>query len=148
MRVDEIMTRSIRTVKPDAAILEVASIMCLYRIPGLPVVVDDELVGFISEKDVLSSLFPSIQDIMEGEANLHIESLASSYADTMHLKVKDLMTQNVLTVSPDMHILKAAAKMVSNNFRRIPVSDGNRLVGIFSLGDMHKAIFQQHLSNS
>ena len=148
MRVDEVMNRSIRTVKPDTAILEVASIMCLYRIPGLPVVVDDELVGFISEKDVLASLFPTVQDIMSGEANLHIESLFSTYADTMHLKVENLMTQNVETVSPDLHILKAAAKMVSHNFRRIPVTEGKRLVGILSLGDMHKAIFQHHLSNS
>jgi CBS domain-containing protein len=58
------------------------------------------------------------------------------------------MTENVITVSPDMHILKAATFMVRHKFRRIPVADAGNLVGMLSLGDVHKAIFQANLSKS
>jgi len=59
MQVHEVMSRAIRSVSADAKVMEVASIMCLYRIPGIPVVADDgKLLGVIAEKDVLHSLFP------------------------------------------------------------------------------------------
>jgi len=47
-----------------------------------------------------------------------------------------------------MHILKAATVMVRHKFRRIPVADAGHLVGMLSLGDIHKAIFQANLSNN
>jgi CBS domain-containing protein len=46
-----------------------------------------------------------------------------------------------------MHIIKATARMTSHRFRRIPVADKEgRLVGVMSLGDVHKALFHAHLS--
>ena len=47
-----------------------------------------------------------------------------------------------------MHILKAASLMASKRFRRIPVADGDVLVGMLSLGDVHKAIFHQNVSSN
>jgi CBS domain-containing protein len=49
-------------------------------------------------------------------------------------------------VPPDMHILKATSVMAKYRFRRIPVVDGDKLVGMLSLGDVHKAIFQKNIS--
>ena len=66
----------------------------------------------------------------------------------MHLKAADLMARNVITVAPDMHPLRAAAVMVRNRFRRIPVAEGDKLVGMLSLGDIHKAIFQANLAEN
>ena len=66
MQVNEIMNRAIKTVKPETKVIEVASIMCLYRIPGLPVVEDNKLVGLISESDILKFLFPSLEDMIDG----------------------------------------------------------------------------------
>ena len=69
MLVSDIMTRTPRTVSPDAKLQEVASIMCLYRIPALPVVdADGKLVGNISEMDLLKNLFPTMEDITTGDA--------------------------------------------------------------------------------
>ncbi len=147
MLVKDIMTRLSRTVTPDTNLIEVVSLMCLYRFSGLPVVEDgDKLVGLVAEKDVLNRLFPSLEDLMESGATVDYDKMMDKYQDVMNLKVKDLMTEKVITVQPDMHILRAATIMVRHRFRRIPVSDGGRLVGMLSLGDVHKAIFQANIS--
>lgn len=148
MHVSDIMTRSPRTVSPDDKLAEVASIMCLYRIPALPVVDENgKLVGNISEMDVLKNLFPTMDDIVAGNASMEIESMTPNYTASMSLHVRDLMVQNPVSVSPDQHVLKATAKMTSHRFRRIPVTDSDgTLVGVMSLGDVHKAIFQAHVA--
>jgi CBS domain-containing protein len=144
------MTRNPKTVAPDSKLQEVASIMCLYRIPALPVVDDDgKLVGNISEMDILRNLFPSMEDIMTGNAVLEIERMAPNYSNSMNLSVSEMMTKNPVSVSPENHVLKAAARMTNHRFRRIPVADDEgRLVGVMSLGDVHKAVFQLHVSST
>lgn len=148
MIVSDIMTTTPRTVSPDTKLLEVASIMCLYRIPALPVIdADGTLVGNISEMDVLKNLLPSMEDIVAGEAVDEIERMIPNYSASMEQRVSSMMIANPVSVSPDDHVLKATARMTSHRFRRIPVTDGDgKLVGVMSLGDVHKAVFQSHLS--
>lgn len=143
MQVKEIMSRSVRTVTPDTKVLDVASIMCLFRFPGLPVVEDeDRLVGIIAEKDVLHCLFPKLEHLMEeGIANVDLDREMGRYKEVLAQQVSDLMTRNPITVTPDMHILRAATVMVRHRFRRIPVAEQGKLVGMLSLGDVHKAIY-------
>lgn len=147
MLVKDIMIRSIRTVQPDTPLLEVSSIMCLYRLSGLPVVEDGKLKGFIAEKDVLSRLFPSLSDLMEGMATVDYSSMEAQYKEVMNLKTADIMSSRVISVRPDMHALQAAAIMARHNFRRIPVATGDQLEGMVSLGDVHKALFHANVSN-
>jgi len=148
MQVHQVMSRAIRSVSPDAKVMEVASIMCLYRIPGIPVVADDsELVGIIAEKDVLHSLFPKLENLMEeGMGNVDLDKQIGKYKDVLALSVSDLMTRNPITVSPDTHVLRAASVMVRHSFRRIPVAHDGMLVGMLSLGDLHKAIFHLNVA--
>ncbi len=145
MLVQDIMSRSTRTVRPDTALLEVSSLMCLYRLSGLPVVVDGKLVGFVAEKDVLSRLFPSLSDFRDGMRGVDYPAMETQYKEVMHLKTADIMATRVISVRPDMHALQAAATMVRNNFRRIPVANDDTLVGMLSLGDVHKALFHANL---
>lgn len=149
MLVSEIMTKNPKTVSTDTRLKEVASIMCLYRIPALPVVDEDgKLVGNISEMDLLKNLLPTMEDIMAGEATMEIARMIPNYSSSMEKLVSDMMINNPVSVTPDMHILKATAKMTSHRFRRIPVTEADgKLVGVMSLGDMHKAIFQSHVSS-
>ena len=149
MLVSEIMTKNPKTVSPDTRLKEVASIMCLYRIPALPVVDEDgKLVGNISEMDLLKNLLPTMEDIIAGEAAMEIERMIPNYSSSMNKLVSDMMVNNPVSVTPDMHILKATAKMTSHRFRRIPVTEADgKLVGVMSLGDMHKTIFQSHVSS-
>jgi CBS domain-containing protein len=146
MLVSEIMTRSPKTVTPDTKLLEVVSLMCLFRFSGLPVEEDGKLTGIIAEKDVLHRMFPTLEDFKDMMAAPDYDGMMFQYKDVVNLQVSDVMSSNVITVSPDMHIMKAATVMVRHKFRRIPVADGGKLVGMLSLGDIHKAIFQANIS--
>lgn len=145
MRVKDIMSRNVRTVTPEASLMEVSSIMCLYRLSGLPVVQDGKLVGFVAEKDLLSRSFPTLKDFADG-MHANYEEMESQYKDVVQLRVADVMATRVISVSPEMPAMQAAATMVRNNFRRIPVAEGDTLLGMVSLGDVHKALFHTHVS--
>jgi CBS domain-containing protein len=149
MLVNEIMSHSVKTVTPDTRLVEVASLMCLYRYSGLPVVEDDNrLVGIVAERDLLDKLFPSLDDLMAGMASIDPDKMMGQYKDVLKMHVSDVMMKSVITVSPDMHILKAATVMVRHRFRRIPVARDGIIVGMLSLGDVHKAIFHVNISDS
>ena len=148
MLVKDVMNQALKTVSPETRLQEVASLMCLNRFSGLPVVEEgNKLVGLIAERDVLRYLFPSIKDIMEGMSGFDFEGMEADYKKILPLKAADLMARNVITVSPDIPILKAVSVMAKNNFRRIPVADGIQLVGMISLGDIHRAIFMKSFSS-
>ena len=150
MIVKDIMTTDLKTTRPDTAVKEIASIMCLKRISGVPVVDENErLVGILSEKDILHCMFPDIGEIMsEGGEARDFEKLEGNYQDAMNKKVGDLMTTTVETVSADIPVLRAASMMWLKKIRRIPVTEGDKLIGIISVGDVHKAIFQDNLVNN
>jgi CBS domain-containing protein len=144
MLVRDIMTRAVKTAHPDAKVGDIAIVMCFNKISGMPVVDDaGHIVGIISEKDILHAMFPNLSELMQSERVPDFEALEQSYRDVVSLHVKDVMKQRVATVEPDMPVLKAASIMFVRQFRRIPVAEGRRLVGIISIGDVHKAIFQE-----
>ncbi|MDA3870475.1 MAG: CBS domain-containing protein [Gammaproteobacteria bacterium] len=136
------MTTNLRTVTSDKKLGEVVSLMCVYRYSGIPVVDDGKLVGTVSESDVLGKMFPKLEDLMDSMSAVDYETLMKQYTNVVNIQVKDVMTPTVITVKPDMHILQAASVMCGRKFRRIPVAVGNELVGMVSMGDVHKAIFQ------
>jgi CBS domain-containing protein len=142
MRVKEIMTTAVKTARPDTLVREVAMTMCLNRISGMPVVeADNRIVGVISEKDILWGMFPDLQEVMGNPQIIDFEQLEHEYKDVVNLRVRELMTARVFTVAPEMPVLKAASIMFRNRIRRIPVAEDERLLGIVSVGDVHKAIF-------
>jgi len=147
MLVKNIMTCGARTVTEQTPIIEVVSLMCLYGYSGLPVVENGELTGFIAEKDILAQLFPSVDEIMEGMASIDFLDKVHEYESITSKVVADFMTHGVLSVSPEMPILKAAIVMTNKRFRRIPVAEGKKLIGMLSLGDIHKAIFLRSLTS-
>ncbi|MDH3342345.1 MAG: CBS domain-containing protein [Gammaproteobacteria bacterium] len=140
------MTTNLRTVTSDKKLGEVVSLMCIYRYSGIPVVDDGKLVGTVSESDVLGKMFPKLEDLMGNMASVNYDDLMGQYSNVVHVKVKDVMTPTVITIKPDMHILQAASMMCGRKFRRIPVAIGDELVGMVSMGDVHKAIYQLTLA--
>ena len=150
MIVKDIMNSSVKTAKADTPIKEIASIMCFNKISGVPVVYDNnKLVGVLSEKDILRAMFPDVEQIMLEGAKTDFESIEDDYRNVLDKKAGDLMTQAVASVTPDMPLLKAASLMCVKKIRRIPVTgENNQLVGIISIGDVHKAIFQESLLKS
>ncbi|MEO5346391.1 MAG: CBS domain-containing protein [Magnetococcus sp. YQC-9] len=148
MLVEDVMTRNLRTVTKSDSIRSVAVILCTNKISGLPVVEEDnKLVGIISEKDILNGLLPGYRTFLHDPLKQRdFESMEESYEEILSKKVEELMTPRVFSVSPRDPILMAASQMDLHRFRRIPVvEEGDKLVGIVSLGDIHKAIFKREL---
>lgn len=146
MLVEDIMTTNVRTVTSDKKLGEVVSLMCIYRYSGIPVVDDGKLVGTVSESDVLGKMFPKLEDLMDSMSMVDYDEQVNQYSNVVNIKVKDIMTPVVISIRPNMHILQAASMMVGRKFRRIPVAIGDKLVGMVSMGDVHKAIYQSTLA--
>lgn len=146
MQVRDIMETNVKTVTPDTLVKDIALTMVMERISGAPVVDEHKnLVGIISEKDILKHMFPNLNDLIDGVAP-NFEEMEQNYNDTMNCYVKDLMTKNVASVTENIPILKAASMMWLKNFRRIPVANNEgKLLGIVSIGDVHRSIFKDRM---
>jgi len=149
MLVSDVMTKDVRTANPAGDLQEVAASMCLNRLSGMPVVNDnEELIGFVAERDILHSLFPKLEDLMDNSAITDFQEMEGHYGALMNLKVEDVMTPGVISVRTDTPLLKAVSTMVRHKFRRIPVADNGKCLGIISIGDAHKALFKDNLKLS
>ncbi len=143
MLVRNIMTSNVKTAQPETRVREVALLMCLHRISGVPVLERERIAGIISEKDILLAIYPKVDDFMQASAKPSFEALEYEYPDVLNLQVGELMTRKVYCVGPDEPIMRAASVMFVHKIRRIPVAQNDRLVGIVSLGDVHKAVFKE-----
>ncbi len=150
MLVQEIMITNIRSATAESNIQEIAMTMCFNKISGMPVVdAEKNIIGVISEKDILRGMYPKVDEFMGSGMNTgraNFEDMELEYLDIMNMKVKELMTPHVFTVKPDEPILRAVSIMCLRKIRRIPVAIDGKLVGIVSMGDVHKAIFQNNIN--
>jgi CBS domain-containing protein len=147
MKLEEIMIRSIKTVRTDDTIRDVAVIICTNHVSGVPVVDDEgKVVGVISEKDIIKAMYPDYTEFHDDPVRSRdFEELEERYEALLVRKVEDLMSRNVLSITSDVPILKAASLMILKKIRRLPVIDQGKLVGIVSQGDIHQAIFKKKL---
>ena len=147
MLVEDIMIKAVRTIGPDEAIRKAAAIICTNKISGVPVVDDqDNLLGIISEKDILKTLLPSFSEYIDDPIRSRdFEKMEECYSELLTKPVKFIMTEKVYTIDGSDPALMAASRMTLHGFRRIPVVAGEKLIGIVSLGDIHKAIFKREL---
>jgi len=144
MKIKEVMNTNLKTIGSDAKISEVANIMAIEHISGLPVVDDGKLVGIISEKDILKCMFPDVNEVMEG-VRIDFEKMELNYKKAFDVKVGSIMTKDVTSIDVNTPCLKAASSMWVKNIRRIPVTDDGLLVGIVSIGDVHRSIFKNSM---
>ncbi len=144
MIVKDVMTTRIKTVSPDSALRDAATLLGFYHISGLPVITEDgTLVGLISEKDILRAFYPKIDNAIELAAAVEFGDLDVEFRDAMDSPVRNWMTTHVFTVGPNEPILRAAAIMIAHKVRRVPVTTGKILVGLLSIGDVHKAVLKE-----
>ncbi len=148
MEVKSIMTKTVKAVNPADSIKDVAVMICTGNFSGTPVIDENnQVVGMISEKDILKAMYPSQQDFHEDPNSAkNFDETKDRYTEVMQKSVNDCMCRNVTAVNTETHILEAASIMLRRIIRRIPVIDReNRLVGIVSQGDIHQAIFKNKL---
>ncbi|GGA21441.1 CBS domain-containing protein [Paenibacillus physcomitrellae] len=118
-KVKEIMTQSPVTVTPLDNIYEIAVKMKEHDTGFIPVVDNpgsDRLIGAVTDRDL----------VVRGYAEKHSGSTA----------VDKVMTKNLQTATADMSVDEAAELMAKQQIRRLPVTEGDRLIGVVSLGDM------------
>lgn len=147
MKVQDIMSVNVKTITPNQPVKDIAILMVMEHISGAPVVDENNnLVGIISEKDILQHMFPKLDEVMS-DVYLDFEDMEHNYKDTMNVKIGDIMTKNVASIDANMPCLKAASTMWLKKIRRIPVTHNEKLVGIVSIGDVHRAIFKSCMTS-
>ena len=137
MRVRDVMTEDVATVAPDTDLREVARLLVQRRISGVPVVEGERVVGVVSERDILFKERPSdglhrgvlawLMD--EGDLMLKIDARTAGSA----------MSSPVVTIGPARSVADAAALMLDESISRLPVVDGEVLIGIVTRHDLVRA---------
>lgn len=116
MKVQEIMSTSVHSVRPTDSIAEAARSMSEYDVGILPVVEDERLVGILTDRDIA------------------VRAVARS-VDT-EASVRQIMTQKVAHCSPQASIEDALQTMADEQIRRLPVcNEEGAMVGIVTLAD-------------
>ena len=119
MKVSEVMTRDVQTVRPDQPVQQAASFMLSADAGSIPVTDGERLIGMITDRDIA------------------VRGIAKGYGpDT---PVRELMTDDVICARDSDDIEDVASKLSEAQVRRLPVIDENqRLCGIVSLGDLSR----------
>jgi len=141
----DIMTMPVITVGPELSVKDLAALFRDKHIGGAPVVTDGKLVGIVTEGDLMAldadiqyphyfELFDSI--IYLGSQKKFKEQLEKASAAT----VEQLMTDEVRSVAPDDEARVAATLMHKHRFDRVPVVEGEAVVGIVTRHDIMKIL--------
>jgi CBS domain-containing protein len=119
MKVSEVMTRDVQTIRPDQPVQQAASFMLSADAGSIPVTEGDRLLGMITDRDIA------------------VRGVAKGYGpDT---PVRELMTDDIICVRIDDDLEEVATKMSEAQVRRLPViDDQEKLCGIVSLGDLSR----------
>ncbi|HET9810759.1 MAG TPA: CBS domain-containing protein [Sphingomicrobium sp.] len=119
MKVSDVMTREVKTVRPDQTAREAANFMLSEDAGSMPVSDGDRLIGMLTDRDIA------------------VRGIAKGYGpDT---PVRELMSDDVVCAREDDDVEEVASRMSQAQVRRLPVIDSSeRLCGIVSLGDLSR----------
>jgi CBS domain-containing protein len=118
MKIKDVMTRAVETVRPDQTLQEAAARMKSLDVGPMPVTEGDRLVGMLTDRDIV------VRAVADGR-------------DARTTKVRDAMTSEVVCCKEDDDVKEAAKQMKERQIRRIVVVDAQqRVSGIVSLGDI------------
>jgi CBS domain-containing protein len=111
------------STSPEASVYDALLLMAEKNVGALVVIHEGELVGVVSERDYARKV------ILHGKAS-------------METTVREIMTDEVVTVTPKTTIEEAMAIMTEKRFRHLPVVEEMAVVGIISIGDLVKSIIE------
>lgn len=117
MKVRDIMTTEVATAEPDSTLQEIAAMMKDEDTGAIPVLDEDQLIGIITDRDIV------------------LRCVAAGH-DCADVTADDIISDNVETVEPDADVDEAVRLMAHRQIRRLPVCDNGKLVGMLSLGDI------------
>jgi CBS domain-containing protein len=143
MIVADVMTRHVLSVEPDSTVEAAASLMLERGISGLFVVnTKGELAGVITEGDLLRRDELGTQRHRPWWLRLIVSpgQQAADFTRTHGRKVKDVMTETVISVADDASLEDAVGLMETNRIKRVPVTRDGRVVGVVSRSDLLRAL--------
>jgi CBS domain-containing protein len=143
MKAEDVMTRDVISIAPDATVLQAARLMLQHHISGLPVVdKDGKLVGVLSEGDFLRRS----ETRTEHRRSRWLEFLmgpgriAAEYSHSHGSKVAEVMTTEVQTVDEAAALEDIVDLMERKRIKRVPVVCGGQLVGIVTRSNLMHAM--------
>lgn len=142
----DIMKADVVTIGPTATVRELAELLSTHEISGVPVVDESgDLVGVVTEGDVILQdadlHFPHYLQFLDSIIYLEsVRKFEERFRKTFGNRVADVMSTEVVTVSPDASIHEVTTLMADNGVNRLPVLEEGRLVGIITRGDVVRAI--------
>lgn len=118
MKIEDIMTATVRCVPPDAPLVEAAGVMRELDVGSVPICDADRLAGMLTDRDI------TVRCVAEGR-------------DPRRTTVREVMSEGITYIYSDQEVEDAAELMEQKQIRRLPVLNREkRLVGIISLGDV------------
>ena len=147
LKVKDIMTKDVVVLALDTPISEAAHLLIERNFTGAPVLNKGRLVGIVTEADFLAEdgaihlptflfFFCKLKIFKRDETRFKEE-----FHKFLNTRVEDIMTKEVITVTPDMKVEELARLFSSKRVNPVPVMKGIDLVGIVSRSDIVK-VFQ------
>lgn len=143
MKASDVMVSPVITVKPNVSVKEVAKLFLDRKISAAPVLDGEgKLVGILSEGDLIHRV--EIGTERSGSSWLALltdeHAAAADYIKSHATKVADIMTQKVVTATPDTSLQDVAMMMEANAIKRIPIVRVGKLVGIVTRANLVQAV--------
>ncbi|CAA7601062.1 CBS domain protein [Acididesulfobacillus acetoxydans] len=117
MKVRDVMSEQVECVRSDTPIIEAAKIMQKSDVGSVPVCDNKRLLGIVTDRDI----------VVRGIA---------SHGNPMSLNAGQVMSTDVVTVTPDTDVHQASALMSDHQVRRLPVVERGEICGMLALGDL------------
>ncbi len=117
MKVRDAMTEHVAAATPDTTLQEIAGMMKAGDTGAIPVVDDGELIGIVTDRDIV------LRCVAEGH-------------DSTDMTAEEIVSEDLETIDPESDLDEAIELMAVKQIRRLPVVDKGGLVGMLSLGDI------------
>jgi CBS domain-containing protein len=147
MKAKDVMRTTVITLHQSATYEDAGRLLYTRKISGVPVVDDDnKLVGMISEKDLFRVLYPFTGSFHEHpEQYLDHERREDKIEEIKKNRIERFMSRDIIVISPEDPIMKVGAIMLARGIHRLPVMEGDKIVGIISRRDIFKNVLKKHL---
>ncbi len=147
MKVANAMSHHVDHVSSDTKVKDVSLLIFGRGINGVPVCKGRKVIGFITERDILSQFYPSLDEyaqdpFREGD----FEGMEKKVQDIFEMTADKIMSTNVTRVTPNTPLLRAQSLMFIEKVGRLPVVDkSGNLIGIISKGDIFRVLVGDRL---
>jgi CBS domain-containing protein len=147
-RVSDIMTKSVLVIASDTPVNNIAEMLYKNNLTGVPVVEGDKVIGIVTEADLVMRNtkihMPTYIQLLD--SFLYLESpkhLDEELHKILGTTAKEIMTSQVITISPDAKIEDLATLITDNHINPVPVCKNNKIVGIVSRADLVKLLIKK-----